>query len=201
MAFENAFERIFRLLKSEGSFSAGGIVVQDCLVLLANLLGLNASNQSLFRESGFFARLAKLLAEDAQEAARQANGDFGRDRDKSLFGLLAVLKMFLVQGNTGTQANQNAFEKQGLLQLVLNMGFDDTLGPSVRAEVRPRGTVVANNHNNDLCRLYRLAPKSLGETASFKNALPTIKSYPHFLHPPTTKASNRMRWFTSSMPY
>ena len=137
VAFENAFERIFKMLRLEGSFGQGGIVVQDCLALLANLLDLNPSNQSLFRESGFFATLVKLLSEDAHAAQQATNGDAGinNTRDKNIWGLLAILKMFLVQGNTGTQANQNAFEKQGLLQAVMIMGFDHTLGPTVRAEV------------------------------------------------------------------
>lgn len=37
IAFEDAFQRIFNLIQGEGGLAEGGIVVQDCLSLLANL--------------------------------------------------------------------------------------------------------------------------------------------------------------------
>ena len=50
VAFENAFERIFHILTVEGN-SDGGVIVEDCLNLLLNLLKNNASNQNFFRET------------------------------------------------------------------------------------------------------------------------------------------------------
>ena len=44
VAFENAFELLFAIVEQEGGVD-GGIVVQDCLQLLANLLRYNSSNQ------------------------------------------------------------------------------------------------------------------------------------------------------------
>lgn len=44
VAFENAFERLFSITLEEGSID-GGIIVQDCLQLMHNLLRHNASNQ------------------------------------------------------------------------------------------------------------------------------------------------------------
>jgi hypothetical protein len=44
VAFENAFERLFSIIIEEGSVE-GGIIVQDCLQLMHNLLRYNASNQ------------------------------------------------------------------------------------------------------------------------------------------------------------
>ena len=46
VAFENAFEILFAIIEQEGSVD-GGIVVQDCLQLLGNLLRYNSSNQVL----------------------------------------------------------------------------------------------------------------------------------------------------------
>jgi hypothetical protein len=133
VAFENAFDRIFSLILADGSISIGGIVVQDCLSLLANLLHLNAANQSLFRETGFVNRLAKLLGDDSSKIPMDDEPNL--TREKNLWGLLAVLRMFLVPGNVGTEANQLAFEKHGVLQLVLNLGFDSKIGIRIRAEV------------------------------------------------------------------
>ena len=44
VAFENAFEILFVIIEQEGGVD-GGIVVQDCLQLLANILRYNSSNQ------------------------------------------------------------------------------------------------------------------------------------------------------------
>jgi intracellular protein transport protein USO1 len=44
VAFENAFERLFAIIIEEDSID-GGIIVQDCLQLIQNLLRRNASNQ------------------------------------------------------------------------------------------------------------------------------------------------------------
>ncbi|KAI9080571.1 hypothetical protein K1719_037432 [Acacia pycnantha] len=46
VVFEGAFEKIFSIIKEEGG-SDGGVVVQDCLELLNNLLCNNGSNQTI----------------------------------------------------------------------------------------------------------------------------------------------------------
>lgn len=134
VAFENAFERLFRLIELEGSLEEGGIVVQDCLSLLANLVRYNASNQSLFRETGCVARLSQLLPGGKPKSAPADDEWANPQRDKNLWGLLAVLRLFLAQGSTSTQLNQNAFQKHGLIQLVLNLAFNSSTAPPIRAE-------------------------------------------------------------------
>jgi hypothetical protein len=49
VAFENAFDRLFDVITEEG-YSDGGIVVEDCLLLMLNLLRNNTSNQNFFKE-------------------------------------------------------------------------------------------------------------------------------------------------------
>ena len=49
-AFEGAFDRLFGIVREEGG-AEGGIVVQDCLGLVAVLLRDNASNQLMFRSA------------------------------------------------------------------------------------------------------------------------------------------------------
>ncbi|KAK3287282.1 hypothetical protein CYMTET_5197 [Cymbomonas tetramitiformis] len=60
VVFEGAFERLFHIIKEEGA-ADGGIVVQDCLELMSNLLRDNSSNQVFFRESSFLAGVPSLL--------------------------------------------------------------------------------------------------------------------------------------------
>jgi len=136
VAFESAFDRVFNLIHLEGGLTQGGIVVQDCLQLLSNLVRYNPSNQSLFRESGCVSKLAELLRTTNIENSGQADGDTwsSPQRDKNIWGILAVIRFFLADGSVSTQANQTAFHKHGLLQQVLNLAFSHSTEVSVRVE-------------------------------------------------------------------
>ncbi|GIM09354.1 hypothetical protein Vretimale_13185 [Volvox reticuliferus] len=59
-AFEGAFDRVAELLREEGGLD-GGMVVQDAIELMNNLLRGNMANQRLFREMGHAAVLPHLL--------------------------------------------------------------------------------------------------------------------------------------------
>ncbi|OCL05648.1 hypothetical protein AOQ84DRAFT_224663 [Glonium stellatum] len=136
--FENAFERVFNLIQAEGSLNQGGIVVQDCLSLLANLVRYNASNQTTFRETGGIARFVALLPGGQKskkpKAATEEDEWTSPQKDKNIWGLLAILRMFLVRGSTSTLPNQNAFQKHGLLQQALNIGFDKSTTVPIKVE-------------------------------------------------------------------
>ena len=138
VAFESAFDRTFAIIDAEGSLTQGGVAVQDCLSLLANLLRLNASNQSYFRETGWAKKLAALLQNCLQEQDSQDGvADWAvPQRDKNLWGLLAVIRLFLVKGSVGTQANQNSFWQSGVLVQVLEIAFHNSIDITIRAEVR-----------------------------------------------------------------
>ncbi|XP_057339346.1 general vesicular transport factor p115 [Microplitis mediator] len=60
VAFENAFDRIFDVINQEGG-AEGGIVVEDCLLLMLNLLKGNVSNQNFFKEGSYIQRLTPML--------------------------------------------------------------------------------------------------------------------------------------------
>ncbi len=137
VAFENGFDKVLTLIDDEGSLTHGGIVVQDCLSLLANLLRLNVSNQSFFRETGCVSKLAKLLDEVLKEQG-SADGlpEWAKPQhDKNVWGFIAILRLFLVRGGLGTQANQLAFWHSGVLRQVLLLGFSRSLDVTIRAEV------------------------------------------------------------------
>lgn len=137
MAFENAFDRVFGIIDAEGSLTHGGVAVQDCLSLLANLLRLNASNQSYFRETGWVKKLAALLREAIREEdSKDGVADWARSqRNKNLWGLLAVIRLFLLRGSMGTQANQQSFCQSGVLEQVLEVSFHPSIEMTIRAKV------------------------------------------------------------------
>lgn len=135
IAFEDAFDRIFNLISAEGSLFQGGIVVQDCLNLLANLLRFNASNQSLFREARVLSRLASLFEEEDEEDAND-EAVFGpnENKEKNIWGVLAVLRMFLAEGSKTIAASQTAFANNGIFKIILNLSFTSTIRAPIRAE-------------------------------------------------------------------
>ncbi|GLC70984.1 hypothetical protein PLESTF_001057900 [Pleodorina starrii] len=74
-AFEGAFDRVAELLREEGGLE-GGMVVQDAIELMNNLLRGNMANQRLFREMGHAAMLPRLITA-AVPAAAAAAGSAG----------------------------------------------------------------------------------------------------------------------------
>jgi hypothetical protein len=75
VAFESAFDRLLEVIAAEGGLD-GGIVVEDCLLLMLNLLRANPSNQNFFKEGSYIQRLKPLLqpgSEDGWPAQRAAN--------------------------------------------------------------------------------------------------------------------------------
>lgn len=139
VAFENAFEKLFSIVQADGSLSEGGRTVEDCLILLANLLRRNVSNQSLFRESGCVRTMTALLRgfletgpPDGENIADWAEVQ----RNRNVYAFLAVIRLFVSAGFTGVASNQNAFWKHGLLYHVLQLAFSREAGQvPIRAEV------------------------------------------------------------------
>lgn len=60
VAFENAFDKLFDVISEEGNCD-GGIVVEDCLILMLNLLKNNLSNQQFFKEGSHLQKLAPMF--------------------------------------------------------------------------------------------------------------------------------------------
>lgn len=69
VAFENAFDRLFEIISSEG-YSDGGIIVEDCLLLMLNLLKNNGSNINFFKEGSYIQKMLPMfnISDDVVEA-------------------------------------------------------------------------------------------------------------------------------------
>jgi hypothetical protein len=148
VAFENAFERVFAIIEADGALAEGGRTVEDCLIFLANLLRRNSSNQSLFRESGFIARLADLLGrllkslDQDPDLANWAQAQ----RNRNTYAFLAVLRLFLPPGSSTTPQNQTAFWKHGLAYLVLQLAFNRECQAHIKAEALVTcGDIIRDN--------------------------------------------------------
>lgn len=137
VAFENAIEKLFAIIMADGGLSEGDRVVEDCLILLANLLRLNTSNQAFFRgETRYIKQLAKLLegsyelGKEADEVAQWAQ----QQRNRNIYALLAVLRLFLIPKAVGCLQNQDEFWKHNVLYHALQLGFNHAAELPIRAE-------------------------------------------------------------------
>jgi intracellular protein transport protein USO1 len=137
VAFENAFDRIFAIIKLEGSLSKGDRVVEDGLILLANLLRMNPSNQAYFRETGCVQKLARLLQDTlADDESDDGIAEWAQlQRNRNIYALLAVIRLFLVEGGAATQANQASFWQHGVVSYVLRLAFSHSTETQIKAEV------------------------------------------------------------------
>ncbi|KAK4115599.1 hypothetical protein N656DRAFT_702818 [Canariomyces notabilis] len=111
VTLEKGFAPIFEIIAKEGGLAGGARVVEDCLILLANLLRLNTLNQTMFRDMGFVAETGRLLrdaykgGEDGEEVAQWVEVQ----RNRNVYAMLAVIRLFLVPGAAATAMNQETF--------------------------------------------------------------------------------------------
>ncbi|XP_023568773.1 general vesicular transport factor p115 isoform X1 [Octodon degus] len=111
VAFENAFERLLDIITEEGS-SDGGIVVEDCLILLQNLLKNNNSNQNFFKEGSYIQRM-KPWFEVGDE-----NSGWSAQKVTNLHLMLQLVRVLVSPTNPpgATSSCQKAMFQCGLLQ-------------------------------------------------------------------------------------
>lgn len=160
VAFENAFEILFSLIEAEGALTHGTEVVEDCLSLLAHLLRFNVSNQSFFRETGCVKRVTQLLHECQQEPEGNEPAPQWTlvHRDKNVWGLLAIIQLFLIRGGMSTPINQTAFWQNGVTEQVLSIAFGQRFSVSVTSKVRCYYYSSLPGHLPNKYRPYQLVP-------------------------------------------
>merc|ERR1719402_114724 len=111
VAFENAFDKLFEIMEAEG-WTDGGIVVEDCLRLLLNLLRNNPSNQTFFKEGSYINRIKPAL--DVFETE-----DHGWDAQKvaNMLHILHLVRTLVSPTNPSnvTSACQTAVTVSGVL--------------------------------------------------------------------------------------
>lgn len=172
VVFEGAFEKIFSIIKEEGG-SDGGVVVQDCLELLNNLLRNNASNQILLRETMGFEPLISMLK------LRGSSYRFTQQKTINLLSALETIDL-LMRGGLETDAGKDANRltnttvliQKKVLDHLLMLGVESQWAPvAVRcAALRCIGDLIAGNSRNR----DALSSKVLGEQPQVEPALNSI---------------------------
>ncbi|KAI5711551.1 hypothetical protein M8J75_001297 [Diaphorina citri] len=93
VAFESAFDRLFDVISEEG-YADGGIVVEDCLRLMLNLLKNNISNQNFFKEGSYIQKLAHMLHLPECESEE----GWSAQRESNILALLKVIRSLVTPG-------------------------------------------------------------------------------------------------------
>ncbi|GFS04073.1 general vesicular transport factor p115-like [Elysia marginata] len=116
VAFENAFERIIDIIRDEGA-TDGGIVVEDCLLLLQNLLRNNTSNQNFFKEGSYIQKLKPFFQLDDEYAASRQGG-WSAQKVTNMHLMLQLVRTLVSPNNPQNQtvACQKVMNHCGLLQ-------------------------------------------------------------------------------------
>ncbi|GER54491.1 golgin candidate 6 [Striga asiatica] len=173
LVFEGAFEKIFGIIKEEGG-SEGGVVVQDCLELLNNLIRNNASNQVLLRETIGFDPLVSILK------LRGITYKFTQQKTINLLSVLDTVNLLILGGgqqndpgrDTNAFANKTVLVQKKMLDHLLLLGVESQWAPvAVRCTaLQCIGDLVINHPKNR----DALASKLLGEDPDVEAALNSI---------------------------
>ncbi|KAK4846661.1 hypothetical protein QYF36_020498 [Acer negundo] len=172
VVFEGAFEKIFSIIKEEGG-SEGGVVVQDCLELLNNLLRSNSSNQILLRETMGFDPLISILK------LRGSAYSFTQQKTINVLSVLETINLLMRGGSEadpGRDANKltnkTVLVQKKVLDYLLTLGVESQWAPvAVRcAALQCIGDLIASHPKN----LDAISSKVLGEEPQVEPALNSI---------------------------
>ncbi|XP_058199643.1 golgin candidate 6 [Rhododendron vialii] len=172
VVFEGAFEKIFSIIKEEGG-SEGGVVVQDCLQLLNNLIHNNVSNQVLLRETMGFDPLISILK------LRGSSYSFTQQKTINLLGALETINLLIMRGpetdpakDANRLTNKTGLVQKKVLDHLLMLGVESQWAPvAVRCTaLRCIGDLIESHPKH----LDVLATKVLGEEPQLEPALNSI---------------------------
>ncbi|CAG8626774.1 9655_t:CDS:10, partial [Funneliformis mosseae] len=132
VAFENAFERLLEIIVEEDGLN-GGIIVQDCLQLIHNLLRYNVSNQT-----SCIQRIPALLSYSAEF---QHQGfeleflvqDWHDQKIVNTIVLLELIKILVVPNNMNTVTNQNVMVQCGVLKPIIELALSSNAPSPVKS--------------------------------------------------------------------
>ncbi|XP_012152213.1 general vesicular transport factor p115 isoform X2 [Megachile rotundata] len=161
VAFENAFDRIFDVIAQEGN-ADGGIVVEDCLLLMLNLLRGNISNQNFFKEGSYIQKLTPMF-QIPSEIDNDPLGAWSPQKVSNVHCMVQVIRA-LVAPNGPAQAVANCQQIMrdcGLLQALCNILMASGVPADVLIEtINTVAEVIRGNANNQEFLAGVMAPSS-----------------------------------------
>ena len=122
VAFENAFDRLLAIMREEG-FSDGGIVVEDCLTIMQNLLKGNNSNQAFFREASLIQHLVPFFEFNLPQGSTESS--WSAQKVTNVFHMLRLVRTLVSPSNPqqATVSCQKVMNQCGLQRLLCSFMF------------------------------------------------------------------------------
>ncbi|XP_070186346.1 general vesicular transport factor p115-like isoform X2 [Littorina saxatilis] len=161
VAFENAFERILDIIVEEG-VSDGGIVVEDCLLLLLSLLKNNTSNQNFFKEGSYIQRLTQFFELDNAESHNKQAG-WSAQKVTNIHLMLQLVRTLVSPSSPQNQtvACQKVMNHCGLLQQLCAILMASGVPADVLTEtINTVSEVIRGNQPNQEYFASVLAPSN-----------------------------------------
>lgn len=158
VAFENAFDKLFEVIKEEG-LSDGGIVVEDCLLLMLNLLKNNTSNINFFKEGSFIQRLTPMLLipENIEDVG------WSPQKVSNVHCVLQVVRTLVSPGNPVQLISscQKSMRNAGLLEALCNILMASGVPADILTEtINTVGEVIRGNLTNQEYFANVMAPST-----------------------------------------
>lgn len=145
VAFENAFDKILEIVIDEG-YTSGGVVVEDCLIVLQNLLKNNTSNQNFFKEGSYIQRLLPFL--EISE-----NMEWTSQKTSNVLFFLQVLRCLVSPTNPVqvTNSSQKVLSTCGIFANLCNLLMASGVPPELTTEVinTVAETIRGDHHNQE----------------------------------------------------
>ncbi|PZC74205.1 hypothetical protein B5X24_HaOG208195 [Helicoverpa armigera] len=144
VAFENAFDRLFEIVSTEG-YSDGGIIVEDCLLLMLNLLKNNSSNINFFKEGSYIQKMLPMF----NTPDEVAEAGWSPQKVSNVHCMLLIVRTLVSPSNSAQiiSSCQKIMKTVGLLDALCNILMSsgvpadiltetiNTVGETVRGEV------------------------------------------------------------------
>lgn len=146
VAFENAFDKLYDVINEEGC-SDGGIVVEDCLILMLNLLKNNSSNQQFFKEGSYIQRIAPMFILSAEVE------ELGMTPQKvsNLHCMLQIIRVLCSPNNSQQNISscQKIMRSCGLLETLCGLLMGSGIPPDILTEtINTVAEIIRGDVNN-----------------------------------------------------
>ena len=145
VAFENAFERLMTIVHDEG-LSDGSIVVQDCIIIMHNLLQNNSSNQSFYREASQIQSLVAFF-----DFPLSSSTVWNDQKIQNILHILRLVRMLVSPKNTQQNivACQKIMHQSRLLALLCTFMFAGGIKTEILIEsINTVGEVIRGDLTN-----------------------------------------------------
>lgn len=158
VAFENAFDRLFDIIREEG-YTDGGIVVEDCLLFMLNLLRNNTSNINFFKEGSYIQKLAPMfiIPENIEEIG------WSPQKVSNVHCLLQLVRTLVAPSNPVqiVSSCQKALRNANLLEALCNILMASGVPADILTEtINTVGEVIRGNLTNQEYFANVMAPSN-----------------------------------------